>query len=336
GYNDKKNAYIASQGPRDWNIEDMFSMIWQEKSNTIVMLADLVEMGKEKCSRYWPEKGNPQTWGIFVVEGISEEKFADYVIRKFTLKNEKSKMMRRMRQLHFTGWPDKGTPEYAYPLLAFHRKVHGFDSEKRGPFVVHCSAGVGRTGTFIAIDILIEQAKAEGKVDVFQCVNLLRTQRMNMVQTLEQYIYVYQALIEFNEVAVIPCSDLRQTFEGLCRNNKLAEQFERLNALKPHCKNARCAALEPKNVANNRFIEIIPDDHQRPYLVTPWKGGTNYINAVYVHECVVYWPTKKTTKQQYGPFGVELVETDITENANVTVREFKLNKSGRVCFHYIN
>ncbi|KAI0231380.1 Receptor-type tyrosine-protein phosphatase mu, partial [Lamellibrachia satsuma] len=320
------------------------------------------------------EKGKPQTWGSFVVESISEEKFADYVIRQFKLKNEKLKKMRRMRQFHFTGWPDKGTPEYAYPLLAFHRKVHGFDSEKRGPFVVHCSAGVGRTGTFIAIDILIEQAKAEGKVDVFQCVNLLRTQRMNMVQTMEQYIYVYQALIELSEVAVIPCSELRQTFEELCTNSKISEQFERLNALKPHRKNARCAALEPKNVAKNRFIEIIPDDHQRPYLVTPWKEGTNYINAVYVHgykernayiltqspmtatvvdmwrllndhesrtvvmlddcdvtddECTVYWPTKKATKQQYGPFGVELVDTVTTENTNVTVREFKLNKSGR-------
>ncbi|KAI0218665.1 hypothetical protein LSAT2_029625, partial [Lamellibrachia satsuma] len=374
GYDDKKNAYIACQGPRDWNIEDMFSMIWQEKSNTIVMLANLVEMGKEKCSRYWPEKGKPQKWGSFVVEGISEEKFADYVIRKFSLKNEMLKKMRRMRQFHFTSWPDKGTPEYAYPLLAFHRKVHGFDSEKRGPFVVHCSAGVGRTGTFIAIDILIEQAKAEGKVDVFQCVNLLRTQRMNMVQTLEQYIYVYQALIEFNEVAVIPCSELRQTFEDLCRNSKLAEQFERLNALKPHRKNDKCAALEPNNVAKNRFIEIIPDDHQRPYLVTPWKEGTNYINAVYVHgykernayiitqspmaatvvdmwrllndhesrtvvmlddsdvtddECAIYWPNQKATKRHYGPFQVVLVQTDITENPKVTVREFKLSKSGR-------
>ncbi|KAK2181220.1 hypothetical protein NP493_405g00003 [Ridgeia piscesae] len=94
------------------------------------------------------------------------------------------KKMRKIRQLHFTAWPDKGTPDYAYPLLAFHRKVRSFDQERRGPLLVHCSAGVGRTGTFIAIDILTQQAAAEGAVDVFECVNLLRTQRISMVQTL--------------------------------------------------------------------------------------------------------------------------------------------------------
>ncbi|KAK2191690.1 hypothetical protein NP493_48g07132 [Ridgeia piscesae] len=229
------------------------------------------------------EKGKTSTWGSFKIESISEQKFADYVIREFSLKNEALKKMRRMRQFHFTGWPDLGTPEFAYPLLAFHRKVHSFDSERRGPLVVHCSAGVGRTGTFIAIDILTEQAKAEGKVDVFHCVSLLRTQRMNMVQTLEQYIFVYQALLELNEVAIIACSELKQTFDELCKSSKLAEQFERLNALKPVRKNVKCAALEPKNVSKNRVIKIIPDDRHRPHLSTPWTEGNDYINAVFVH-----------------------------------------------------
>ncbi|KAI0230738.1 Receptor-type tyrosine-protein phosphatase mu [Lamellibrachia satsuma] len=374
GYKEKKNAYIACQGPRDWTVEDVWRMVWQEKSNTVVMLANLVEMCKEKCSRYWPEKGKTQTWGSFIAESISEETVADYVIREFNLKNEKTRKMRRIRQFHFTSWPDKATPEYAYPLLAFHRKVHGFDSEKRGPLVVHCSAGVGRTGTFIAIDILIEQAKAEGKIDVFQCVNLLRTQRTNMVQTLDQYVYVYQALIESSDVTVIACSELRHAFNELCQDNKLSEQFERLNALKSLAKNVKCAALEPNNVEKNRFVDIIPDDRHRPYLVTPWKPGSNYINAVYVHgykernayiltqspmtatvvdmwrllndhesrtvvmlddsdvtddQCAVYWPTTKATKQQYGPFEVELVETVSNENSNVIERELKVNKSGR-------
>ncbi|KAI0209847.1 Receptor-type tyrosine-protein phosphatase mu [Lamellibrachia satsuma] len=347
GYKDKANAYIACQGPRDWTIEDMWRMVWQEKSNTIVMLTNLYEMGREKCNQYWPKEGEVKSWGNFITEASTEDRFADYVIREFSLKNEETMKMRKIRQLHFTAWPDKGTPEYAYPLLAFHRKVKSFDSVRHGPLVVHCSAGVGRTGTFIAIDILIQQAAAEGKVDVFQCVNLLRTQRMDMVQTVSQYVYVHQALIESGE---------------------------RLNALKPLAKNAQCAALEPSNVEKNRIMEIIPSDRHRPYLVTPWKEGNNYINAVVVHgykkqdafiltqspmtttvvdlwrllydhesrtvvmlddndvtddQCVIYWPSKKALKQQYGPLQVELVETSFSENSNVTEREFKLTKSGR-------
>ncbi|KAI0224033.1 hypothetical protein LSAT2_024929 [Lamellibrachia satsuma] len=283
GYKEKANAYLATQGPKDWTIEDVWRMVWQEKTNTVVMLANLYELGKEKCSRYWPEKGKTQTWGHFIAESISEEQFADYVIREFTLKNQELKKMRKIRQLHFTAWPDKGTPEYAYPLLAFHRKVHSFDSERRGPLLVHCSAGVGRTGTFIAIDILIQQAAAEGKVDIFNCVNLLRTQRMDMVQTLAQYVFVFQALVDTSEDSVIPCYQLTQSFNELCQGNKLYEQFKRLNALKTLTKNHTSAALQPNNVEKNRIIEIIPDDQHRPYLVTPWKEGTNYINAVCVH-----------------------------------------------------
>ncbi|KAI0234921.1 Receptor-type tyrosine-protein phosphatase mu [Lamellibrachia satsuma] len=373
GYKEKANAYLATQGPKDWTIEDVWRMVWQEKTNTVVMLANLYELGKEKCSRYWPEKGKTQTWGHFIAESISEEQFADYVIREFTLKNQELKKMRKIRQLHFTVWPDKGTPEYAYPLLAFHRKVHSFDSERRGPLLVHCSAGVGRTGTFIAIDILIQQAAAEGKVDIFNCVNLLRTQRMDMVQTLAQYVFVFQALVDSSEDSVIPCYQLTQSFSELCQGNKLYEQFKRLNALKTLTKNHTSAALQPNNVEKNRIIEIIPDDQHRPYLVTPWKEGTNYINAVCVHgfkqrnayiltqspmtttvvdmwrllndhesravimldnndvtdDCAVYWPTKEAPTCQYGPFEVELTETNFSENHNVTMRDFKLTKSSK-------
>ncbi|KAK2166563.1 hypothetical protein NP493_1314g00029 [Ridgeia piscesae] len=113
--------------------------------------------------------------------------------------------MRKIRQLHFTAWPDKGTPDYAYPLLAFHRKVRSFDPERRGPLL---------------------QAAAEGAVDVFECVNLLRTQRISMVQTLDQYLYVYQAFIQSSEVTFVPCSQLKDAFDELSRDKKLSKQFQ--------------------------------------------------------------------------------------------------------------
>ncbi|KAK2140048.1 hypothetical protein NP493_6025g00002 [Ridgeia piscesae] len=166
--------------------------------------------------------------------------------------------MRRIYQLHFTSWPDKGTPQYAYPLLAFRRKLLSLEPLRRGPLVVHCSAGIGRTGTFIAIDILTNEAATEGHVDVFSCVNQLRTQRMNMVQTLDQYVYIYQALIEARQETAVSCSQLKQTFDELCREEKLAEQFKQLNVLTSQSDQVTCAAREPSNVGKNRDPDIVP------------------------------------------------------------------------------
>ncbi|KAK2175548.1 hypothetical protein NP493_723g02053 [Ridgeia piscesae] len=350
GYNNKKHAYIACQGPRDITIEDMWRMVWQEKSNTIVMLANLVENGKD----------GRLTWGHFIAERVIEEKVADYVVRQFSLRNEETGEVRRIRQLHFTSWPDRGTPQYAYPLLAFRRKVHSFDRAIRGPLVVHCSAGVGRTGTFMAIDILIQQAAAEGKIDVFQCIDQLRTQRMNMVQTLDQYVFVYQAMIESSQATVVPCSTLRQTFDELCRSRQIEQQFEVRCTTNQWVKKVKCAALEPNNRGKNRDIAIIPDDQHRPYLLTRWQEGTNYINAVFVHspmestvvdlwrlladhesrtvvmlddcdisddQCATYWPLEEGTAQQFGPFQVELMQTVVSATSFVTVREFNVTKS---------
>ncbi|KAI0209848.1 Receptor-type tyrosine-protein phosphatase kappa [Lamellibrachia satsuma] len=316
GQRDYINANYIMVRPRDWTTEDMWRMVWQEKSNTIVMLTNLYEMAKEKCSRYWPEKGKVQSWGTYITEAISEDRFAGYVIREFMLKNEETRRMRRIRQLHFTAWPDKGTPEYAYPLLAFHRKVNSFDSVRRGPLVVHCSAGVGRTGTFIAIDILIQQAAAEGKVDVFQCVNLLRTQRMDMVQTVSQYVYVHQALIESREVTVIPSYQLRQTFDELRLGNKFVEQFEGYKK-----QDAFILTQSPMTTTVVDLWRLLYDHESRTVVMLDDCDVTD--------DCAIYWPNKKAQKQQYGPFEVELLETNFSENSNVTQREFKLTKSGR-------
>ncbi|ELU03839.1 hypothetical protein CAPTEDRAFT_98767, partial [Capitella teleta] len=113
---------------------------------------------------------------------------------------------RELHHFHFLSWIDKKPPEHAFPLIAFLRRVRSFDSEAVGPLVVHCSAGVGRTGTLIALDYLLEQAKAEQAVDVFSCVQQLRMQRMSMIQVLvatKAYIYipyVYMAQSVFRHI----------------------------------------------------------------------------------------------------------------------------------------
>ena len=105
-----------------------------------------------------------------------------------------------VRQFHFTAWPDHGVPTYPTSLLAFHKKFRSFDDTQSGPAIIHCSAGVGRTGTFIALDSLLEQAKDKGVVDVLGCVRNMRTQRVNMVQT--QVISHFDVLFTFKIVTL--------------------------------------------------------------------------------------------------------------------------------------
>ena len=92
-------------------------------------------------------------------------------------------MTHNITQYHLTSWPDHGVPDYATPLMSLHKRVTNTWSPSKGPILVHCSAGVGRTGTFIAVDIALEQASKEGVVDIAGIINRLREQRMQMVQT---------------------------------------------------------------------------------------------------------------------------------------------------------
>lgn len=124
-----------------------------------------------------------------------------------------------VRQFHFTAWPDHGVPQYATSLLSYRRKVRSFDDPSAGPTVIHCSAGVGRTGTFLALDYLLDQAKVEGQLDVFGYVYELRRQRPNMIQTYEQYMFIYDALLEAlrSGETAIPAGEFRSAFSAMCK-----------------------------------------------------------------------------------------------------------------------
>eukprot|EP00731_Ephydatia_muelleri_P019051 Em0011g1091a len=164
GYSEPKK-FIATQGPLPSTVVDLWRSVWQEGVSTIVMVTNIKEDGKVKCQQ------------------ITEQKdFADYVIRVFEVTLSGS-AARKVTQFHFTGWPDHGVPEYATSLLAFHRKVKCQHDGSKGPILVHCSAGVGRTGTLIAIDTVLEQIEKEGLVDIAGTIRKMRRQRMKMVQT---------------------------------------------------------------------------------------------------------------------------------------------------------
>ncbi|WAR16991.1 PTPRT-like protein, partial [Mya arenaria] len=154
GYN-KRHAYIAALGPMSKQLGDFspfWQMIWQEKVEKIVMLTNLVEKGKDKCEQYWPHPGNSKHYGMYYVSCLNEDEYADYIRREFTI--SKGRETRELHHLHFTFWPDKGVPEEVTGIVEFRQRVQNIPSEFDGPVLVHCSAGVGRTGTYIALDIL--------------------------------------------------------------------------------------------------------------------------------------------------------------------------------------
>ncbi|ESN89984.1 hypothetical protein HELRODRAFT_104527, partial [Helobdella robusta] len=194
GYN-KPKFYIAAQGCNKWSVQDIWRMLWQENSLRIVMLTNLVEKGRPKCEQYWPDQLNEEkSYGDLGVTLTSVERSSSHVIRSFTVR--KCLESREIKQFHFTAWPDHGVPYHTSPLIMFRNKVRKLDSSHPGPIIVHCSAGVGRSGTFIALDHLLEQAEKEGRVDLHGLTHNMRANRCNMIQTVEQYIFVYEALTE--------------------------------------------------------------------------------------------------------------------------------------------
>ncbi|NWX32600.1 PTPRJ phosphatase, partial [Notiomystis cincta] len=196
GYNSKK-AFIAAQGPLPNTIEDFWQMIWEKSIYSIVMLTKCVEQARTKCEQYWPDK-QPKSYGDIIVTMVSEVILPEWTIRDFTVEKSNTPESHTVRQFHFTSWPDHGVPETTDLLINFRHLIHEYNSQNPmdSPTLVHCSAGVGRTGTFIAIDRLIQQMEMENAVDVYGVVYDLRMHRPLMVQTEDQYVFLNQCVMD--------------------------------------------------------------------------------------------------------------------------------------------
>ncbi|NXY19862.1 PTPRJ phosphatase, partial [Atrichornis clamosus] len=196
GYNSKK-AFIAAQGPLPNTIEDFWQMIWEKNIYSIVMLTKCVEQARTKCEQYWPDKQS-KSYGDIIVTMVSEIILPEWTIRDFTVEKSNTPESHPVRQFHFTSWPDHGVPETTDLLINFRHLVHEYSSQNPvdSPTLVHCSAGVGRTGTFIAIDRLIQQMEMENTVDVYGVVYDLRMHRPLMVQTEDQYVFLNQCVMD--------------------------------------------------------------------------------------------------------------------------------------------
>ncbi|XP_043676296.1 tyrosine-protein phosphatase Lar isoform X1 [Vespula pensylvanica] len=281
----KQNAYVATQGPLQETFGDFWRMCWELRTSTIVMMTKLEERTRIKCDQYWPTRGS-ETYGQMTVTITDIQELATYCIRTFQVCRAGYSERREIKQLQFTAWPDHGVPEHPAPFLQFLRRVRSLNVPDSGPLVVHCSAGVGRTGCFIVIDSMLERIKHEKMIDIYGHVTCLRAQRNYMVQTEDQYIFIHDALLE----AVIcgntevPARNLHSHIQKLMQPEidnitGMELEFKKLSNIKADSTRFISANL-PCNKHKNRLVHILPYECSRVCL-QPQRNieGSDYINA---------------------------------------------------------
>ncbi|CAH0385526.1 unnamed protein product [Bemisia tabaci] len=287
------NAYIGTQGPLPTTFDCFWRMIWEQRVVIIVMITNLVERGRRKCDMYWPKEGT-ETYGSVQVTLIKEDIMAMYTVRTLEISHLRAKRKnsnggggeRIVFQYHYTNWPDHGTPDHPLPVLSFVEKSSNANPSDAGPIVVHCSAGVGRTGTYIVLDAMLKQIRHKGEVSICKFLHHIRNQRNFLVQTEEQYIFIHDALLE-----AINCSQThigQQTMLEILQNptdttteawKQLEVHFKMVISYEPKDYNL-VSANKSSNQQKNRNKDLLPVESSRVYL-TPKPGidGSDYINA---------------------------------------------------------
>ncbi|XP_056286341.1 receptor-type tyrosine-protein phosphatase H-like isoform X2 [Pseudoliparis swirei] len=197
GYSNNRE-FIATQGPLPSTVNDFWRMIWEESVKGIVMVTNCTEGGRTKCERYWPADGKPCSYGELLVTMRSEQREPEWTLREFRVKHRSNSEEHTVRHFHFTAWPDHGVPQGTEVLIRFRGLVrqHIERDAAEAPTVVHCSAGVGRTGTIIALDVLLQQLEREGAVGINSFVHQMRLSRPHMVQTESQYVFLHQCIMD--------------------------------------------------------------------------------------------------------------------------------------------
>uniref|UniRef100_A0A4W6C2H6 Receptor-type tyrosine-protein phosphatase F n=1 Tax=Lates calcarifer TaxID=8187 RepID=A0A4W6C2H6_LATCA len=335
----KQNAYIATQGPLPETLSDFWRMVWEQRTCTIVMMTRLEEKSRVKCDQYWPSRGT-ETFGMIQVTMLDTVELATYNVRTFALYKNGSSEKREVRQFQFMAWPDHGVPEYPTPTLAFLRRVKACNPPDAGPMVVHCSAGVGRTGCFIVIEAMLERMKHEKTVDIYGHVTCMRAQRNYMVQTEDQYIFIHEALLEAATCGntEVPARNLYAHIQKLTQIppgetvTAMELEFKKLANSKAHTSRFISANL-PCNKFKNRLVNIMPFESTRVCL-QPIRGveGSDYINASFIdgyRQQKAYMATQGPLAETTEDFWRMLWE----HNSTIVVMLTKLREMGREKCH---
>ncbi|KAJ0171133.1 hypothetical protein K1T71_013332 [Dendrolimus kikuchii] len=331
GYQDRKR-FICAQGPTDTTVNDFWRMIWEHGLELIVMLTNLEEHSKVKCSKYWPDEvRGARAFGNIVVQHVGERRYSDYIVRELKISKlptnsegqpivenngvakrngdckdpsessaptsprevKETSEARIVRQYHFLMWKDFAAPEHPHSILKFIKRVNEAWSNMVGrPAVVHCSAGVGRTGTLVALDCLLDQLRETDHAAVFNTVAELRRQRNFLVQSLKQYVFVYRALVEYAHYGdtEIPASRLKSTIDRLRNMPEGADkclmehEFEKiLNSPVAEPLKSCAAGAGEELRPRNRSGECLPYDRNRVILTPiPGRDYSTYINASFI------------------------------------------------------
>ncbi|XP_048024016.1 phosphatidylinositol phosphatase PTPRQ isoform X2 [Megalobrama amblycephala] len=189
------NEFIATQGPLPSTVADFWRMIWETGTKTIVMLTQCFEKGRIRCHQYWPEDNKPVTvFADIIITKLTEDVRPDWTVRALRVERHGNYMI--VHHFNYTSWPEHGVPESSSTLIQFVKAVRSNRAHDNTTIVVHCSAGVGRTGVFIALDHLIQHMRDHDFVDIYGLVAELRSERMCMVQNLAQYMFLHQSTLD--------------------------------------------------------------------------------------------------------------------------------------------
>ncbi|XP_061170712.1 receptor-type tyrosine-protein phosphatase alpha-like [Saccostrea echinata] len=283
-----KQNYIATQGPKPKTVVDFWRLVWQECVSIIVCLTNLKEGNKIKCTQYWPNFNDRMQHGNLIIRNLEEKIYANYKTRRFKIHNNLERHDREVLMFHFTRWPDHGVPD-PLSLVVFHLHVMKTSSKTGKYTLVHCSAGIGRTGTYIALDALYREGERNARVNVPMYVRTMRKDRMNMIQGDDQYRCVYLALCEaFSGRSRCRTTETlsQQSQDRSCYTNcgevtntpSLSSEFQTLQSLRiKFAEKDYESGL--KNKSANYTQSVLPVEKYMCYL-SYTKGRNNYYNAV--------------------------------------------------------
>ncbi|KAF3856935.1 hypothetical protein F7725_017658, partial [Dissostichus mawsoni] len=252
----KPKAYIAAQGPLKSTFEDFWRMVWEQNTGVIVMITNLVEKGRGG-------KGSGKAW---------------------------AQSERTVFQYHYTQWPDMGVPEYTLPILTFVRRSSAAQLPDMGPMLVHCSAGVGRTGTYMVLDSMLRQIRDKSTVNVLASSNTFVPSANYLVQTEVSNIFIHDALMEaiLGKQTEVAASQLHSYFHNIRTPGRSGRtHLERQFKLVTQCNDRFMECFNAQKECNkekNRNSSVVPSAERARVGLAPLPGtkGTDYINASYI------------------------------------------------------